>query len=122
MNEKSIEPAAGCIFWGQSYPDPGPQDGIDDATIDRIPMPYPARGKTVDGIVFFPRETFTTRDQAVHYCYVHDSPREFDDMSDHRQKYDRRYYRVEPAGDRWQVWTSRYARQNVDLPVPVGVE
>lgn len=106
---------ADALFWRQEFPDPGPQEGLDESLVRGVWMPYPARGKTFDGVVFFPRTVHATREKAVRWAYVHDSPDpERPGDEDYRQRYQRRYYRVEPCGDGWQVWTSRYARQNID--------
>lgn len=109
------------IFFGQKFADPGQQPGLDDSTITRVRFPYPQEGvlhgKRVKGQVFLPRESFASLDEAVHWCYVNDSPRGDDPDDYHRQTYDRRYYRIEQAGDSWRVLSSKYARQNVDRDI-----
>lgn len=122
--DRSPEPARSAqvhqspIFWNQSFPDPGPQRGLNESKIDRIPKSSPffgsMYGEDIDGMVFYPRADFKTEEQAIRFCYLDNARREGqdDDRSFFRISDQCRYYRVEPAGRKWQVLVSRDPRQN----------
>lgn len=100
------------IFWKQEFHDPGPVEGEEAWHLpyimpDRVEM----HGKRIEGAVFFPRGAHATLHEAVRVCYLWDRKTADGDFGG----YQRRYFHIEQnAAGGYEVWTSRYARQNID--------